>query len=66
MTEIKDFHLKIKFMDKIKKRMYLVKREVMAKNIKEALLNKGRIYEVQECKEEPIEEIRPIGFSNRI
>lgn len=48
-------------MAKIK--IYLVKREVKAKNIKEALTKPGIIYEICETKDEPVEQKEKIGFT---
>lgn len=45
-----------------KKKIYFVKREVLAFNIQEAMTAKGRIYEIHESAQPP-EEIKPInGF----
>lgn len=45
-----------------KKKLYLVKREVFASNIKEAMTAKGKIYEIQEC-EKPMEKESKVGFA---
>lgn len=41
-------------------KLYLVKREVYAKNIKEAMTNQGEIYEIQQVQTE--EELEGCGF----
>lgn len=47
----------------MKKKMYLVKREVIASNIKDAMVKRGRIYciELAEEKSQP-EENKSVGF----
>ena len=46
-----------------KKKLFLVKREVLARNIKEAITAKGVIYEIQTVdeKSQPVDE-KKIGF----
>lgn len=46
------------------KKMYLVKREVMATSMLKAMREKGKIYEIVELaeKDQPIQEKQIIGF----
>lgn len=43
-------------------KMFLVKREVRAKNIKEAMVKPGRIYSIEEAVDVFQDEIDNIGF----
>jgi hypothetical protein len=45
-----------------KKKMYIVKREVLAYDIKDAMTAKGKIFSVEECVQPPPETIPTIGF----
>ena len=47
-------------------KMWIVKREVLARNLKEAIKNDGRIYAVEEAdqKYQPIEEKKLTGFKS--
>ena len=46
------------------KKMYLVKREVMATNIASAMVTKGKIYEISECEKQPVP-IKKAGFKTK-
>jgi len=49
-----------------KEKMYLVKREVMAKNIREAMYKPGKIYEIQiAAAEYQPEETKEVGFDKK-
>ena len=52
-------------MEKKHIKMWLVKREVMAKSLAEAIRKPGRVYSVEEAgKEYQPEEIKKIGFTD--
>ena len=44
------------------KKLYLVKREVYANSIKEALSKKGSVYEVVEAANQPVDQKKVTGF----
>jgi hypothetical protein len=47
-----------------KKKIFLVKREVIASNIKEAMRKKGRIYSIEETEEE-VKKDKSVGFDKK-
>lgn len=50
----------------MKKKLWLVKREVIATSITAAMRGKGRIYEIQETRDEvPNEKSILVGFSKK-
>lgn len=49
----------------MKKKLYYVKYEVMARNIKEAVSRKGKVYEVLEASEQPSGEKAQPGFKTK-
>lgn len=48
-----------------KNKMYLVKREVMAKDIGQAMIKGGKIYSIEEAENQPIEKPSAIGFTKQ-
>lgn len=50
--------------DNVRKKVYLVKREVVATSVKQALTAKGVIYEVVESNQEPPKKKEDPGFKN--
>lgn len=50
----------------MQKKLYLVKREVLASSIEQALKSKGKVYEVSLADDSEIKkENKKIGFSNK-
>ena len=52
-------------MEKPKVKLWLVKKEVLAKTLREAITKPGRVYEIQEASKEyqPEEKPKKVGFT---
>ncbi len=57
-------NLKIQIVDKMKKKLYLVKREVLATSVAQALIARGEIYEVSLAADnlQPVIKKKSLGF----
>ena len=53
--------------DELKKKLWLVKREVRANSLKEAMITKGHIYEISlaDDKYQPDTDKKDVGFKNK-